>query len=47
MAENALYAQQDDLLADVGNKYQKNWGTLLNFLGKNFDLDDNGISFRN
>ena len=33
MANNELYRQQDDLLQDLGNKYTKNWGTLLNFLG--------------
>lgn len=33
MADNELYRQQDDLLHDVGNKYTKNWGSLLNFIG--------------
>ncbi len=34
MADNELYRQQDDLLHDVGNKYTKNWGSLLNFIGR-------------
>lgn len=33
MAENALYEQQEDLYELVGNKYNKNWGTLMSFLG--------------
>jgi len=33
MAENALYAQQDQLDEDLQNKYKQNWGTLMNFLG--------------
>ena len=39
MAENALYSQQYDLLDQIGNKYTKNWGTLLTFLGMNNSLN--------
>ena len=36
MAENALYAQQEQLEDDLKNKYKQNWGTLMNFLGTYF-----------
>lgn len=34
MAENALYQALDNYNTSIENKYKKNWGSLLNFLGK-------------
>ncbi len=33
MAENALYQALDNYNTSIDNKYKKNWGSLLNFLG--------------
>ena len=42
MAENALYAQQDQLEEDLKNKYKQNWGTLMNFLGTHHSTNNYG-----
>lgn len=34
MAENALYEALDNYNSTIENKYKKNWGSLLDFLGK-------------
>jgi hypothetical protein len=33
MAENALYEALETYNSSIENKYQKNWGSLLDFLG--------------
>jgi hypothetical protein len=33
MAENALYEALDNYNSSIENKYKKNWGSLLDFLG--------------